>query len=93
MPEFDFFLEKKVSIWQKEHYIVKAETREEATKLITYKFDERGQMDIEGVIECQSCETMYDTEEPISVESNNGKPTLELWNDDGFIISDNGFDI
>lgn len=91
MPEFKFYLDKKVTIWNREFYTVTAETHEDATKLIKESFSNSTlNADVEGPIQFSEQHVQFETEEPLTVEENQGSSTEELYTDSGDILIDNG---
>lgn len=40
MPEFNFYIDQKVTIWERSHYSVKAETEEEAEQIMLKEFED-----------------------------------------------------
>lgn len=85
MEEFDFYLDSKVTMWRRETFSIKATSINQATAMAieaikngeTHKYD-------------PNHEEMYDTAEDMSIEENNGNPTLELFdNNSNRLIWDN----
>lgn len=85
MEEFDFYLDSKVTMWRRETFSIKATSINQATAMAieaikngeTHKYD-------------PNHEEMYDTAEDMSIEENNGDPTLELFdNNSNRLIWDN----
>lgn len=65
----------KVSIWQRQHFEIEAENEEEAKKLaMVYK-----NMDVSSDMMTVDTETLYETEEFILPEENDGQETIQLY--------------
>jgi hypothetical protein len=88
MPQFNFYIDKKVTLWNREYYSVSAKNIKEATKIITKNFKSPDSISDEN-IECTNYESLYDTEEIVPVEKNDGNPTMELRTGYGKKIADN----
>lgn len=66
--EYNFYVDRKSTIWDREYYTVEAESEEEALEKILY----------DGV-DSYDHETLYDSQEYIEPEENNGESTLEAY--------------
>ena len=96
MAEFNFYQDVKMTVWGRCKFSVKAESLEEAIEIAKL----HGGEDI-----CKMCdihsddritfnewELLNDTLEDITVEGNNGDPTLETyWGKPGPFFTDGGF--
>lgn len=69
--KYDLFVDEKVKVWKRRYITVEAADLDEAVK----KYKE-GNFDDEGT------EELYETEELMSPEENNGLPTIEVYNKD-----------
>jgi hypothetical protein len=86
MNSYTFYVEKKVSLWERETHEVEAETYEEAKDKIIKMFKEDECESGESFIET---ETLYDTMHHTTVEDNDGYPTAELYDEAMVLIVDN----
>jgi hypothetical protein len=84
MESYSFFLDTKVTTWMRTEFEIEADSLEDA-KLKAIEFHKQGNTsDI-------SWEDIMDTQEPMSVEDNDGQPTEELYcAEDSSIIFNNG---
>jgi len=72
--EFDFYIDEKITIWNRFKFSVEAETLDEAkekAKMIT--MNDREDIDFDDSL------LLYDTMEVIEPEDNDGNSTLELF--------------
>jgi hypothetical protein len=83
MNEFEFYIDRKTTIWVREHHIVEANTLDEAKGEMIKQFHDNMCVDTFDVQE-----TLYDTEECMEPGDNNGYPTSELYFD-GELLTDN----
>lgn len=75
MKEFEFYQDVKVTVWQRQHISVKAESKEEALKIVEkYKTHDASVYLMPNNTEC-----LYDTEELMFPEENGGYATIELY--------------
>lgn len=90
MEAFRFYQDRKVTCWERTHFEVTAENYEEAVALVKSWQGEDALCfeDNEKVIITDG-ETLYDTSESLSVEENGGKPTIEVFADNGKDIINN----
>ena len=79
MATFDFHKDSKKTIWYRELFCVEADSLEEA-KAIAIKMAQNGEYNSSS-----DWETLYDTVEDLSIEANNGWPTVELFADDDLL--------
>ena len=84
--KFYYYYDEKVTVWRRNHFTIEAESQEEADA-----------MAIENVIEPWGIEVdegdyLYETEEGISPENNEGNSTIELYSrEDGHnLLYENG---
>lgn len=77
-----YYIDEKVTIWRRTYYNVEGTEEEIKNKLVE---------SVEGSsdIEIFDSEILYETEESISPEENNGMPTIEIFNDSGDTIWSN----
>ena len=91
MRKFDFYQDVKVTVWQRQHFTIEAESAEEARELAKQYADK----DISTCDEVESdeIEWLCDTEEHISPEENGGCATIEVYEREGkykgTLIADN----
>lgn len=85
MNEFEFYIDRKTTVWVREHHIIEANSLEEAKELMKKNFKENTCED-----SFDEQETLYDTEEYLEVGDNGGYPTAELYCEvDDEFITDN----
>lgn len=82
--EFLFNIDRKCTIWVREHHHIDAETYEQAREKMIARF-RQGETD--NTFYGQDFEN--DTLEDILITENNGWPTAELLNHEGDTIADN----
>lgn len=86
MEQFEFFQDFKVAVWRRQSFTIEAESYEEALKIAEkYKT-----VDAASDLYCDSCETLFETEELIHPEENNGNRTIELYAKGRCFIGCNG---
>jgi len=93
--EFDFYIDEKITIWNRLKFSVEAETLEEAKDMAKFMtINDREDIDFDDTI------LLYDTMEVIEPEENNGNSTLELYcqenndnNEDELIYENNEAEI
>jgi len=72
--EFDFYIDEKVTIWNRFKFSVEAETLDEAKEKAKFMtMNEREDIDFDDSL------FLYDTMETIEPEENDGNSTLELF--------------
>ena len=83
--EFEFYIDEKITIWNRLKFSVEAETLEEAKDMAKFMtINDREDIDFDDTL------FLYDTMEVIEPEDNEGNPTLELYCDkDGEMLYDN----
>jgi hypothetical protein len=73
MATFDFFTDKKVTMWERVNFEIEADTYNQAVqKAIEFSKNDNFPVNSEY-------ETLYDTAEPLSVKENGGETTIELF--------------
>lgn len=79
MEQFMFYQDQKVSCWERNRFLVKAESYEKALEFIKSLSGE-DLFDYEDgkVLEFADCELMLEAREYMTVEENNGQATLEV---------------
>lgn len=83
MNEYEFYIDRKVTIWERDNYTISADSRAEAfEKAKDLFFNADKQFKMEGdeedgcVFDCT--DTLYDTSEDMSLADNDGQMTQEL---------------
>ena len=77
MNTYRFYLDRKVSVWNRNHFYIKANSKKEAIDLIKEQYRQEGDyIYIEG-----ESETLYDTEEVITGKENQA-PTVEIFDEE-----------
>ena len=94
MPQYNFYQDRKIIIWERSHYTVEAKTETEAKKIVeNQQINYTGNMT--GIVEGKR-QMLTDTTEIITMEDNCGFATIENYYDNGaqlILISSNGIDI
>jgi len=75
MKNFKLIADEKCTIWFRDFYIIEAENLEKAKEVLKESIKK-------NMKEPDYSETLYDTVEAISVEENQGNPTLEVFEND-----------
>jgi hypothetical protein len=78
MKQFEMFVDEKVTTWRRNHVVVDAENEKDAANQI-----------LEGNEELLDSEILYEFEEAMTPEDNNGFHTLEIRNDKDEMIYSN----
>lgn len=78
MKTFDFFIDKKVTVWERNKYKVKADSFEEALEIMKKEFEEE---EYKEDIYLET-ETLFETKQPIKP---NEAPTKELYYEDSLL--------
>jgi hypothetical protein len=82
---FNFFIDRKVTIWQREFHTIKAESLDDAKAEMAARF--RDNMCVDTFDEQ---ETLFETEEYLEPGDNGGNPTAELYSEeDGQLVTTN----
>lgn len=87
MATYNFYQDQKHTIWERQHFSVEAPTYEEAIEKVCLMKDLP--VTENDNTSFQSCETLHDTMEMLSLEDNDGCPTLEIFNENGTEIINN----
>lgn len=75
--KYDFYIDEKSTIWNRSHYTVEANSEEEAIVIMKEEFENQ---EFDEVIFNEN-EILYDTNEYITPQQNNGNSTKELYKD------------
>lgn len=78
MKEFTIYRDQKITLWQRETYIVEAESEDDAVMLIE-----------KGDVYTDELETLWETIQDITPTQNNGAETVEYLNEKYELISKN----
>jgi len=70
MEKFNLYQDLKSTIWRREYYSIDAESEDEAVNKI-----------LNNKVEMSDSELLYDTEECMKPDENNGHSTVEIYND------------
>ena len=90
MEAFRFYQDRKVTCWERTHFEVTAENYEEAVALVkSWQGEDVLCFEDNEKVIITDGETLYDTSESLSVEENGGKPTIEVFADNGKDIINN----
>jgi len=82
--EFDYYIDRKFTIWGRDKYSVEATCKEEADKIMK-EIMTNG--DVVGL--SYDYEYLYETSEEMSIVDNNNNATKELYDHNGNLIIDN----
>lgn len=74
--DFGFYVDRKITIWVREHHHIKADSYEEAKEKMIHDFHNNG---CEETFSEQ--EMLYETEELLEPGDNGGYPTIELFSE------------
>lgn len=93
MENFKFYLDRKITIWQRDHFTINAKSIEDATKRVKEEAsilkEEYSDIMIEGdSVEHNQSEFIFETEEFMFPEENKA-PTIEIYTEDGECIYEN----
>lgn len=84
MEDYEFYLDRKVTIWERNKFEIKAKSKKQAIEFIKSKFSkEKDTLDFEG-----DCEFLYETVEFLPAKENQA-PTIEIFDkkNDKLILS------
>lgn len=84
MATFDFYQDQHIKIWERVHFSIEADSKEEAIEIAKQYQNE----DVAFEFETDDTEMLYDTEEVLEPQSD-GVPTLQIYDDYGKLICDN----
>lgn len=83
--DFEFYIDRKESVWRRESISVRAETKEEALAKARDYFN--GEIN-DGSVDTIDIEVLYETFEPMSTFENDGRSTAELLEVGGYGAGD-----
>lgn len=77
MESFDLVIDRKVSMWMREHHTVEAETKEAAVEILRKCLEDKGDT---YALESSDdhYETLLETEELLTPQENSGQSTIEI---------------
>ncbi|MHB8261076.1 MAG: hypothetical protein ACYDCN_13410 [Bacteroidia bacterium] len=84
MEDFRFYIDQKITTWQRVRFTIKAETENEATEKATEFLKDPDECPENG-----ECEIIHEANQDMSVEENEGNATRELYNEKGQEIANN----
>ena len=87
MPEFEFIIEQKETIWRKNFASIEAENEEEAIKKMKEYVNDFRYDDV------YDSEFIYETAEDLSYEENGNQPTREIRYDGSFLVDNTPVEI
>ena len=85
MKTFNFYQYEKVTIWNREHFTVEAETQEEANQKVLEAIENGDISDFKHT----TSEYIYESVEELSVDENSGNSTIEIYNTENELIYQN----
>lgn len=86
LQEFRFYIDKKVTMWIREHHIIDAENEEIAQKIMIDNF-KKDNTDNSFFDQTE----LHETQEFITIEENSNNATQELYTKNGvYLINDKG---
>lgn len=71
METYRLSIDRKYTIWEREHYTIEAESESEALEKC-----------LSPDVDCSSSELQYDTADHMTPKDNDNYPTLEVFNED-----------
>lgn len=78
MQKFDLYEDQLYKYWKRYFYLIEAETIEDAVKLIK-----------SGKVEHYDTNTIEEYDDYMTPENNNGRATIEIYDDEGALLWDN----
>lgn len=85
MKTFNFYQDEKVTIWNRTHFTVEAETQEEANQKVLEAIKNGDISDFKYT----TSKYIYESVEELSVEENYGNSTIEIYNTENELIYQN----
>lgn len=90
MDRFNFYQDRKVTCWERTHFEIKAGDYEQALSVImAWQGEDVMRFEDDDKVCITYGETLFDTAESLSVDDNNGNPTIEVFGEQGESIIDN----
>ena len=88
MAEFYFYQNRKVICWERDTFVVNADSYKDAVSIVKAHYGDGVLNETDDRIRFDECRTLCETSEDITPEENGGSPTIEVFDDyDNFIIS------
>ncbi len=78
MPQFSVTFDQKVTAWVRNTVTVKAESQKEAIEKVAKAAKFSQYVDIDNDITYEESVELWETEEPMTVETNEGEHTVEI---------------
>lgn len=89
--EYSFYQDRKVTCWERTHFTVKAESYEKAVEFLqAHRTDDIIIIEDDDTVRVTDGETLYETSESLSPQDNAGCATIEVFNNSGEEITNNG---
>lgn len=90
MEAFNFYQDRKVTCWERTHFEVNAGSYEEAVALVkSWQGEDVLCFEDNEKIIITDGETLFETSESLSIEDNDGQPTIEVFGECGEDIINN----
>lgn len=91
MEKFIYYQDEKLTIWRRSSFSVEASSKEEADDVVRNLKGEN----VFNLVDADNIETLesmflFETEEEMSPEDNDGQSTIEYCDKDGSVLSCNG---
>ena len=83
--QYKFYKNEKAIIWYQDVYLVEAESEEEAKILFIEACKNEDELFCDE-IQLDYSEPLFETYSPLSVEDNEGEPTIEIIDENGNLI-------
>lgn len=83
--EYAFNIDTKYTLWEREYVYIEAESLSEATEIMRKKIDEDDYKN-----DVDYAETLYDTQTALTPAANEGHSTVEISDEEGHILFENG---
>lgn len=84
--EQSYYIDEKVTIWRRTYYSIDG-TEEETKSMLIESVEGRGHLLDTNMVDS---EVLYETEEGMTPEENDGQPTMEVFNSERKMIWSNG---
>lgn len=84
MAQYQFYQDEKVTMWTRQHFTIEAENEEQAKESAMHFVKQSVTTGAPEAVIYDQNEDLIETQESMSVQKNDGYPTLELydWNGD-----------
>ena len=93
MAKFKYYQDQLVKVWERRNFTIDAETQEEADKIAKEIAKSNYQVYAEerDDVEFTEQETLFDTEENVSIEENDRRATMEVWRGTDLIATNQNY--